>query len=74
MEPAMKVVVEALWDPEAGVWAASAVGDIGLFTEADTIEHLQRKLAVMVPELLADHSKGPFEIELVARSLQTIAA
>jgi hypothetical protein len=70
----MKILVEALWDEEAGVWAASAVGDIGLFTEADTIEDLQRKLAVMVPELLADDSKGPFEIELVARSLQTVAA
>ena len=70
----MKVVVEAFWDDEAGIWVASAVGDIGLFTEADTIEHLQRKLAVMVLDLLADSSKGPFEIELVARSLQTIAA
>jgi hypothetical protein len=70
----MKILVEALWDEEAGVWAASAAGDIGLFTEADTIEDLQRKLATMVPELLAEDHQGPFEIELVARSLQTIAA
>jgi hypothetical protein len=28
----------------------------------------------MVPELLSGDHDGPFEIELVARSLQTIAA
>jgi hypothetical protein len=70
----MKILVEALWDEEAGVWAASATGDIGLVTEADTIENLQRKLGAMVPELLSGDHDGPFENELVARSLQTIAA
>ena len=70
----MKILIEAFWDGEAGVWVASAVGDIGLATEADTIENLQRRLAVMVPDLLADEHDGPIEIELVARSFQTIAA
>ena len=31
------MVVEAYWDDEARVWVASAVGDIGLVTEAPTI-------------------------------------
>lgn len=70
----MKILVEAFWDEEAGVWSASAVGDIGLVTEADTIENLQRKLVPMVRDLLGDDHSGPFEIELVARSFQTIAA
>lgn len=70
----MKILVEAFWDEEVGVWTASAVGDIGLVTEADTIEKLQQKLATMVRDLLGDDHSGPFEIELVARSFQTIAA
>lgn len=70
----MKVVVEAFWDAEAGVWVASSADNIGLATEAATIEELQKKLSVMIPELLEDDSSGPFEVELVARSVQTIAA
>jgi len=70
----MKIVVEAFWDDEARVWVASAREDIGLTTEAATIEELQRKLAVIVPNLLGDIRDGPFEIELIARSHQTVAA
>jgi len=69
----MKVLVEAYWDDEAQVWVASSVEDIGLVTEADTVEKLSAKLAQMVPDLL-DDQPGPFEIELVTRSHQTIAA
>lgn len=70
----MKVVVEAFWDDEAHVWVASSVENIGLATEAATIEELQKKLSVMIPELLGDDGSGSFEVELVARSIQTIAA
>jgi hypothetical protein len=70
----MKILVEAFWDDEAAVWVATAVDSIGLATEAATIEELQRKLATMVPDLLSDDHTGPFEIELVARSHQTVAA
>lgn len=69
----MKIVVEAFWDDEARVWVASARDDIGLVTEADTIEELQRKLAVIIPDLLGDADAGPFEIDLIARSHQTVA-
>jgi hypothetical protein len=70
----MKIIIEAFWDGEANVWVASARGQIGLATEADTIEELQRKLAVIVPDLLGDDHQGPFDIELIARSHQTVAA
>lgn len=70
----MKILIEAFWDDEAKVWTASSVDDLGLVTEADTIEALQRKLPGIVTDLLADDFSGPFEIELVARSHQTIAA
>jgi len=70
----MKIIVDAFWDDEAKVWVAQARDeDLGLVTEADTIEHLQSKLAQIVPDLL-EHERGPFEIELVSRSLQVVAA
>lgn len=70
----MKIVVDAFWDDEAKVWVAQARDeDIGLVTEAETIEQLQSNLAVIVPELL-ENERGPFEIELVTRSLQVVAA
>ena len=44
--------VVATWDPEASVWYVSETDVPGLSTEADTIEHLNQKLMVMIPELL----------------------
>lgn len=70
----MKIVVEAYWDDQAGVWTASAVGDVGLVTEAPTIEELQKRIALVLPDLLEGDQRGPFEVELVARSYQVIAA
>ncbi|AZO27436.1 MULTISPECIES: DUF1902 domain-containing protein [Mesorhizobium] len=70
----MKIVVDAFWDDDAKVWVASSREKIGLATEADTIELLQDKLAVLVPDLLGGDHEGPFEIELIARSHQTVAA
>ncbi|MDX8525018.1 DUF1902 domain-containing protein [Mesorhizobium sp. MSK_1335] len=70
----MKIVVDAFWDDDAKVWVASSREGIGLATEADTIELLQNKLAVLVPDLLGDEHEDPFEIELIARSHQTVAA
>jgi hypothetical protein len=70
----MKILIEAFWDDDAKVWVASAHDQIGIATEADTIEELQRKLAMIVPDLLGDDHDGPFDIELIARSHQTVAA
>lgn len=70
----MKILVEAFWDDEAGVWVAADRGHLGVVTEAKTIEQLQKKLAVIVPDLLGDSETGPFEIELITRSFQTVAA
>jgi hypothetical protein len=70
----MRVVIDAFWDEEAQVWVASSREDLGIVTEAPTIEALQDRLAAIVPDFLADVHPGPFEIELLARSLQTVAA
>ena len=46
------ILVRAEWDPEAGVWVATSDDVPGLVTEAETPDELQRKLLVMIPELL----------------------
>jgi hypothetical protein len=70
----MKITVDAFWDDDAKVWVAQARDEnIGLVTEADTIEQLHARLALIVPDLL-DDVPGPFEIELVTRSMQVVAA
>ena len=70
----MRIVVEAFWDDEAQVWVASSRGEFGLVTEAETIEALQQKLVLMVRDLLEGESPTQVEIELLTRSIQTLAA
>lgn len=70
----MKVIVDAEWDEEAGRWVAVARGDLGLVTEASTIEELRGKLAIMLPDLMDGAESGLIEVDLVARSTQTIQA
>jgi hypothetical protein len=65
MEKTMKIVVRAFWDDEARVWVAVADGELGLVTEAKTIEELSRKLPVMAKDLLEGDHQGPIDIELL---------
>ena len=48
-----RIIVEAMWDAEAGVFVATSDDVPGLITEASTFEALQTKLNEMIPELLA---------------------
>jgi predicted RNase H-like HicB family nuclease len=63
--------VTCQWDAEAGVWYVADSDVPGLVTEAATLEALESKLLVMIPELLelndglASHQAVPFE--LIAR-------
>ncbi len=68
MDKPMKIVVRAFWDDEAKVWVAVADGELGLITEAKTIEELSRKLPVMAENLLEDGYAGPIDIELLTTS------
>lgn len=45
-------IINALWDPTAGVWVATSDDVPGLATEAETLEALLGKLRTIVPELL----------------------
>ncbi len=46
------LIIEALWDDEAGVWSASSNDVAGLAIEAPTTEALIKRLEAVVPELL----------------------
>ena len=48
----MIIIVRAEWDDEAKVWVATS-DDIGLATEAETLEALRPKVIDMVTDLLA---------------------
>lgn len=70
------IIVRAEWDDEAKVWVATS-DDIGLATEADTLEELRPKVISMVIELLAlqneDFSDLPeIPIQIMAQQLARV--
>jgi len=66
-----RIEVKAEWDAEAEVWVATSDDLPGLVTEAETVEALQRKLAIMVPELL--DANGTLDAEVREIPLNLIA-
>ena len=63
------------WDDEARVWYVAETDVPGLVTEASTLEHLEQKLLVMIPELLELNEPGfaaPVPFELIARKSSTL--
>jgi Domain of unknown function (DUF1902) len=50
MNPSM-IIIRAEWDDEAQVWVATS-DDIGLVTEADSLEILRAKVPAMIADLL----------------------
>ena len=49
-----ELVFEVAWDSEAEVWWISETPIPGLVTEALTLDALQQKLVVMIPEMLEE--------------------
>jgi predicted RNase H-like HicB family nuclease len=66
-----RIEVKAEWDAEAKVWVATSDDLPGLVTEAETVEALQKKLAIMVPELL--EANGTLDAEVREIPLNLIA-
>jgi hypothetical protein len=62
------IVVDAEWDAEAMVWTAASP-DVGLFTEAKTLDELQKRISVIAGDLLAEENGAAPElaVELVVR-------
>jgi hypothetical protein len=70
------IIVRADWDSEAKVWVATS-DDIGVATEADTLEQLTSKVVAMVAELLElgadDFSDLPeIPVQIMAQQLARI--
>jgi len=68
-----RVVVDVEWDPEAAVWLA-ACGSMGLFTEADTLDELRRRIPLIASDLLSGDSSRAVDlhIELIVRFDETV--
>ena len=64
------VVAHAEWDDEAKVWVADGTNLEGLVTEADTLEALRARLALVVPDLLEEYGEqdSDISIEIIAHS------
>lgn len=64
-------LVNAEWDADASVWVASSDDVPGLVTESETLEALQSKIQIMVPELLEANGCLPankiIQVELLMR-------
>ena len=63
MEP---VRFEVRRDDEAGLWYAVATGELGIVTEAETLEGLRERLKQLVPDFLDLDCDCPIEMELCA--------
>ncbi len=50
--PKRELIVNAIWDAEAGVWVATSDDVPGLVTESKSFEALLKKLRALVLELL----------------------
>jgi hypothetical protein len=61
MEP---VRFEVRRDEEAGLWYAVAVGDLGIVTEAETLEGLRERLKQLVPDFLDLDCDCPVELAI----------
>jgi hypothetical protein len=62
------IIVRAEWDDEAKVWVATSE-DIGLVTEAASLEALREKVPGMVADLLEDQPHPhDLPIEIIAHS------
>lgn len=76
-DPRMKrpLQIQADWDPEASVWVATSEDVPGLATEAETLEALEAKLKVLVPELLEANGHLPdgpeLSMEVLARRVSS---
>jgi hypothetical protein len=70
------VVVSAEWDDEAKVWVAESANLEGLVTEADTLDALCSRLALIVPDLLAEYGDADpdVSIKLIAHSRDRVSS
>jgi hypothetical protein len=64
----MKFLFDADWDDDAKVWYAVSRDDIGLVTEAATLDSLRARVAVILPELIELDAGQEAEFDLVVHS------
>jgi uncharacterized protein DUF1902 len=71
------IIVRAEWDDEAKVWVATS-DDVGLATEASTLEELRPKVISMILELLELNEEDDFShlpeipVQIMAQQLERV--
>jgi hypothetical protein len=63
MTTAVIYKIDAVWDPDAEVWVATSEDNLGLATEASTIELLTQKLRQLIPELIQLNQLLPLDFQ-----------
>lgn len=58
------VTFEVRRDDEAGVWYASSISDVGIVTEAATIEALRERLKRLVPDFLETEEELRLDLDI----------
>ena len=58
-----KLTITAMWDPEANVWVAESE-DIGIATEAPSLDALVAKLPAMIQDLRDSPELVPFDVTI----------
>lgn len=75
------IVVHAVWDKEAEVFVATSDDIIGLIAEAPTSQELEKKLQILIPELIElngwpdgeeDRPRGEVPLFLMAEQVSKI--
>lgn len=64
----MKIVIDANWDNEANVWCAVAREELGLVTEASSLDALRDRISAMLPDLLEHGGATEVAFDLVVHS------
>lgn len=64
----MEYTIQAIWDPEAGVWTATSDDIPGLVLESGSLDALMERVKAAVPGLLALNGEAPKDIPLVFQS------
>lgn len=54
-----EILVRAFWDNEAEVWVAESDDLPGLVTEAPGLRELEKRLMLLIPDLLEANDNGP---------------
>jgi hypothetical protein len=64
----MTTTIDVNWDGEAKVWYAVARDDLGLATEAASLDRLRERISLILPDLIDLPAGAEAEFDLIVHS------